>query len=186
MSENFYGEIKAFPYDFVPDEWLPCFGQQLLISQYQALFAVIKNLYDPPDNPNPSRFFYLPDLRGVVPVGADIIENKIKVNQKGGTETVIVNEDQLPAHSHNIKAYKRAGGKLPSDNIPSDKTYLTDGESVIQNLPVFMFSTAEPPQTSLSTAAISVAGHQQAHENRMPYLPMQWAICADGDFPAQG
>lgn len=186
MCDNYIGEIKAFPYvSYVPDGWLPCIGQQLAIMQYQALYAVIGHIYDPKSNPNPQQYFYLPDLRGVVPVGATGNASSVAVGQTGGAETVaITSQTQIPAHSHNVQAIKR-GTTTVLTNTPANNTYLTDGASVSQNIPIFLYSTQMPPQTIMSSVAIGVAGvaNPVAHENRMPFLPMQFGICWSGVFP---
>ena len=36
-QDPYLGEIRIFTYNFVPLDWLPCEGQTLNISQYNAL-----------------------------------------------------------------------------------------------------------------------------------------------------
>jgi len=56
----FLGMIKAFPYTFTPEWWLPCDGRLLPITQNQALFSLISNKFGGDGKNN----FALPDLRG--------------------------------------------------------------------------------------------------------------------------
>jgi len=62
MSDPFVGEIRAVGFNFAPVGWLPCNGQLLPISQYQALFALLGTYY----GGNGVSNFQLPDLRGRV------------------------------------------------------------------------------------------------------------------------
>jgi microcystin-dependent protein len=39
--EPLLGQITLFPYNFVPKGWMACTGQQLPISQWQALFSLV-------------------------------------------------------------------------------------------------------------------------------------------------
>ena len=41
MSQPYIGEIRLFPYNFAPRDWIDCDGRLLPISQYDALFALI-------------------------------------------------------------------------------------------------------------------------------------------------
>ncbi len=179
--DNFIGEIKAFPYMYVPEGWFACNGQQVAIAQYQGLFAVIGHSYET-SNPNPNQYFYLPDLRGVVPIGATGSASSVDVGETGGTETVTLHMSDMPAHNHNVQAVKRSSA-TGLTNVPSGTTYLTDGSSVAQNIPVFLYSNTPPPVTSLNPTVITPVGGNAAHENRMPFLPMQFGICWDGVFP---
>ena len=43
--DAYIGEIRAFPFSFIPESWLGCFGQTLQVGQYQALYALIGNTY---------------------------------------------------------------------------------------------------------------------------------------------
>ena len=43
--DAYTGEIRAFGFSYVPENWLLCDGTQYAIPQYQQLFAIIANLY---------------------------------------------------------------------------------------------------------------------------------------------
>jgi microcystin-dependent protein len=57
------GEIRLFPYNFVPERWAPCDGQELMITQEQALFALLGTMYGGDGQKN----FALPNLKGKAP-----------------------------------------------------------------------------------------------------------------------
>lgn len=67
------GTILLFPYNFVPENWLPCDGRALQVAQYQALYSLINNTYG-----GNQQVFNLPDLRGAKP--HDSIQYYIAVN----------------------------------------------------------------------------------------------------------
>lgn len=62
--ESFVGQIALFPYSFTPRRWVRCEGQQLLISQYPLLFAVLGTQF----GGDGITTFALPDMRGKEPV----------------------------------------------------------------------------------------------------------------------
>lgn len=65
MAEAYLGQIVLFAGNFAPRGWAICDGRLMVISQYQALFAILGTTYG-----GDGRFnFALPDLRGRVPVG---------------------------------------------------------------------------------------------------------------------
>ena len=191
MNDNFIGEIKAFPYfQYVPEGWLLCNGQYLSFyqSQYQALYSLIGNIYAPPNtNVNLQQYFFLPDLQGVVPMGTAphaVSPNPIiPLGKTGGTESVTLNLSQIPAHNHLIQAVNRSS-LTGLTNLPSNRAYLTDGASEKQNEPVVIFSnTILSFNNYLNEESLAPVGSGGAHENRMPFLPLQFAICFDGTYP---
>ena len=64
--DPFPGEIRLFPYNFVPSGWAACDGSVLPISPNMALFSLLGTLYGGDGQSN----FALPDLRGKVPFSA--------------------------------------------------------------------------------------------------------------------
>ncbi len=57
--DEFIGTILPFAFNWAPEGWMQCHGQQLAIAQYQALFALIGTTY----GGNGINTFALPDLR---------------------------------------------------------------------------------------------------------------------------
>ncbi len=106
MAEAYVGEIRLLAFNYAPEGWLLCQGQQLNTSQYQALFALIGNAY----GGNGDTTFNLPDLRGRVPMQCG--QGPLATYpwaQSGGTSTTVINTstsftltsiNQLPAHTH--------------------------------------------------------------------------------------
>jgi microcystin-dependent protein len=65
--DPFLGEIRLFPYNFVPKGWAACNGSLLPISQNTALFSLLGTMYGGDGRTN----FALPDLREQGPLPAD-------------------------------------------------------------------------------------------------------------------
>ncbi len=55
--------MKLLPYSFTPAGWLPCEGQELLIADYNSLFALLGTNY----GGNGTTTFRLPDMRNAIP-----------------------------------------------------------------------------------------------------------------------
>ncbi|PYG90336.1 tail collar domain [Ruminiclostridium sufflavum DSM 19573] len=58
------GGIALFPYSFVPMDWMACEGQQLNISQYNTLYALLGTTYGGDGRTT----FALPNLKGAEPL----------------------------------------------------------------------------------------------------------------------
>jgi microcystin-dependent protein len=174
MSEPFLGEIRLTPYSFTMMGWASCDGQLLPVDQNTALFSLIGNTYG---GTYPSTFA-VPNLRGRMPVGAGLStasNTNYSVGIGGGGEKAQLMTVHLPAHTHQAQASTAAG----SSNAPAGYSwagstlgaYSTGGT---QNL-VAMASSALAP----------TSGGDQAHENRMPYLALNFQIALEGVWPSR-
>lgn len=153
----------AFP--FAPKGWALCNGQLLPIAQNQALFALLGTTY----GGDGQLTFALPNLQGRVPVYPG---NQITLGQSAGEETHTLSSLELPTHTHPIRASSNtADSSTPSNNYFGSST----GASPYANTPV----------TTLSPAAITTLGGSQPHENRPPYLVVNFVIALQGIFPSR-
>ena len=64
MAEPFISEMRMFSYNWPPEGWAKCDGQELPISQNPALASLLGTHF----GGNGSTTFGLPDLRGRVPM----------------------------------------------------------------------------------------------------------------------
>lgn len=187
MSDAFIGEIRIFPYNFAPDQWLPCDGTIYAISRFQALFSVIGNTYGGDAGKGT---FGVPNLSArsteanpaICGVGQAFGTSANWVlGQAAGTQSVTLGMNQLPSHTHQMV---RTGGSwtaakklaAPSGGVQVGGLYVnltTTGETL----------TANSPNTTLSPLAIGSVGGSAAHENRQPFLVCPFAICWDGTYP---
>lgn len=161
MSEPFLGELKLVGFNFAPRGWAFCDGQLLPIAQNQALFSLMGTTYGGDGHTT----FALPDLRGRAAMHAG---PGYPLGLSTGEETVALTQQQLPAHSHELR-----GSSLPGDQpIPS----VLAGANNLYGPALDL--------TGLAPAALDEAGTSAAHENRQPYLVLAWCIALQGLFPS--
>ena len=64
-QDQMIGEVRPFPYNYVPEGWLPCDGTELRVGENSKLFVVIGDAF----GGDGRRTFEVPDLRGFTPLG---------------------------------------------------------------------------------------------------------------------
>ena len=164
MSDPYVGEIRMFAGNYAPAGWLFCEGQLLSIAENAVLFQLIGTTYGG-DGINT---FALPDLRGRLPIhqGPGIV-----LGQLGGSETVTLTTQQMPAHTHTVYATTNSNtASLPGGN------YLASGPDIYDQ---------NKPGTDTMGPAISSAGGNQPHNNFQPYLCVDFIISLYRVFPSQ-
>ncbi len=173
MSDVFLAEIRMVPFNFAPKGWALCNGQLLPISQNTALFSLLGTQFGGDGRSN----FALPNLQGSSPImGGNGAQNV--VGQSGGTETVTLTADQIPAHTHTPNAISSPG----SSTSPAGKLWAegSSGGSATYNA----YSTGTP-NSVMNAGAITTAGGDQPHNNLQPYLVVNFIIALQGIFPAR-
>jgi microcystin-dependent protein len=178
MSEPFVGEIKLVGFNFNPRGFANCDGQLLQVSSHSALFSLLGTMYGGDGRIT----FGLPDLRGRVPIhtgtGAGLTART--QGSRAGQETVTLNANQIPAHSHargtlSIPSTTAVGNQTPPDgHIPATAN---DGES--------NYSDAKPTGSIEVTGATSTAGGGQGHDNMPPFLTIRFVIALQGVYPSR-
>lgn len=193
MAEAFTGEIRAFGFNFAPRSWAMCNGQLLPITQNEALFSLLGTFYGGDGRTN----FQLPDLRSRAPLhaGQGPGLSGYTIGQFGGVETVTLNQSQMPSHSHTPNA---SGFTVTFPASTADSTTATPGPTV--RLGKAAGEPGEPVPNIYTTGAadtelgqfpatgnltIDNTGGSQAHENRMPFLAINYCICLFGLFPSR-
>jgi microcystin-dependent protein len=156
-------ELRLFAIEFAPKGWAQCNGQFMPINQNQPLFSLLGTTY----GGNGQTTFQLPDLRNKIPIhqGSGHI-----AGETGGSAAVTISLQTLPAHTHVLSGSPSAGNtQAPSGNV------LARNINNIYTDPVSL--------TPLSAQTVSSVGGSQPHENRQPYLKLNWCICLQGLFP---
>ncbi len=168
MSEAFIGEIRIVGFNFAPRSWADCDGQLLPISQNEALFALIGTTY----GGDGQTTFALPDLRGRVMAG---MSNNLFIGETLGVELVTLNQNQIPAHTHQMNADSDLGGVSgnPTQGVYATLANATKSDKLYGN----------PANAQASPAMIQPTGGNQPHENRMPYTAIRCVISLEGIFP---
>ena len=103
MSEPFIGQIIIFAGNFAIRGYAMCNGQILPIAQNTALFSILGTTY----GGNGQTTFALPDLRSRVPLhfGQGPGLSSYDLGQVGGTESVTITTNQMPAHFHSTSVF---------------------------------------------------------------------------------
>ena len=185
--EPFIGEIMVWPISFAPRGWAFCNGQLLAISQNQALFALIGNYYGGDGRTT----FALPDLRGRVPVGAGqgLGLSPYSLAQQGGVETVPLTEAQMPSHVHDVppgggSAQLRVSSGRADQDSPVGN-YLAKTHEDIYAGSADSTMSSDAISSSGTSAQTSQTGGGGAHENRQPWVAVNYVIALDGLFPSR-
>jgi microcystin-dependent protein len=167
MSTPFVGEIRMFAGNFAPLGWAFCNGQLMAISQSEVLFNLIGTTYGG-DGENT---FALPDLQGRFPAHQG---NGAVIGELLGSEFVTLTLGQMPVHSH-AAVCGAGGGNVVS---PAAAFWSTDpqGNTAAYN---------ETGGSGMANGTIAIAGSGQAHDNRQPYLGVNFIISLFGIFPSQ-
>lgn len=98
MSQPFVGEIKAVGFSYAPRGYAFAGGQLLPINQNSALFSLIGTNF----GGDGVTTFGLPNLKGRLAIGQGQSNgtSNYALGQAGGSESVTLNGQQLPTHTH--------------------------------------------------------------------------------------
>lgn len=185
MAEPFVGEIKIFPYTFAPRGWSWCYGQKMNLMQNQVLYAVIGVTY----GGDGRSYFNLPDMRGRSPLHEGVGPGlcSYPLGSRGGIGEVGLNYQQMPSHSHQLKATTNLDESKKS-NSPSPTKMMGIATKQIEgrkNYTQKFYGTDTQDLVPLNNNSISIVGEGSYHENRQPYITLNFFIAFDGVYPAR-
>lgn len=180
--EAFIGEVRAFPYNFVPTgdtKWLRCDGKTYPIQGFASLYSIIGNRFGGEDK----KTFTVPDLSMRVAVGTGGDEKRgelaLGLGKTTGSDKVVLTPDQMPAHTHQIKT-AFTGLVTDLSNEPGSDYRISRTWNQLD------FSEKAPPESRhLDPNTLEKTGGGQGHENRQPVLAVHYFICYDGEFPTR-
>ena len=170
MSEPFLGEIKIISWNFSPKGWAFCNGQLLPINQNQALFSILGTTYGGDGRTN----FALPDFRGRAPIHT----GTAVLGQRSGQEAHTVTQSEMPAHTHLLKASSQQANQATLVTQPGATPNILAAVQGNQYGPVAELTTLRPD-------TVTNVGGSQPHENRQPFLVLNFVIALQGIFPSQ-
>ena len=165
MSEPFLAEIKIVSFNFPPKGWAMCNGQLLPINQNQALFSILGTSFGGNGQTN----FALPDFRGRIPIHQG---DGWMIGQASGQEFHTLTQQEMPAHNHLLQAAKTAAA---TSSLNGNLLGLASGG--IYGNPSSL--------TSLLPSTITNVGGSQPHDNRQPFLVLNFIIALQGIFPSR-
>ena len=163
MGTPYLSEIRLFTFNFPPKGWALCNGQFLPINQNQALFSLLGTTY----GGNGQTTFALPDLRARVPIG---FAGNHPLGEAAGENTHTVTLAELPTHNHLVNVSADAGTTAaPTGNF----------------LAAAANAYGDPLVSSVAVPTVGSTGGSQPHENRQPFLVLNFCIALQGVFPSQ-
>jgi microcystin-dependent protein len=165
MADPFVAEIRISAFNFAPKGWALCNGQLMPISQNTALFSLLGTMY----GGDGKSTFALPNLQGRAPMqpGQGQGLSLHDLGETGGDATVTLHLSEIPAHHHGpLHVHDDPG----TSGTPSASKNLARAPSNIYG-----------PATNLVAMGDTVGGG--AHENRQPYLGLNFIIAMQGVFP---
>lgn len=179
-QQPFIGEIQIFAGNFAPQGWAICDGSLLLIADNDALFNLIGTTY----GGDGQTTFGLPDLRGRIPVhqGQGSGLSNYDIGQMAGTETVTLTTAQIPAHFHIETLTLPVSSTLGDKDTPVNN-YFTVNPSRASEFSANPSNATMGPALNISGNS-DPSGGNQPHENRMPYLAVNYIISLYGIFPS--
>lgn len=174
MSDPFVAEIRIFAGNFAPKGWAFCNGQLMPLSQNTALFSLLGTTY----GGDGKSTFALPDLQGRSPMhwgqGPGLTDRVL--GEEGGAESVTLLTSELPAHSH------VAHCNPDPEEVTGNPTNAFWSSQAPGSTPAYVTSG---PSTIMHPLALQQAGASMPHNNRQPFLTVNFIIALQGIYPSR-
>ncbi|MGY5799750.1 phage tail protein [Rhizobium hainanense] len=177
MTEPFVGEIQLFGFNFAPSGWASCNGALLIVHQNTQLFSLIGVQY----GGNGTQTFQLPNFanRAGCNQGQGIGLTPRTAGDTFGSNDITLTQAEMPAHTHSLTLYNQGDtSKRAASPSTGDALSLPDLSSP--------FLTNAQPNTQFASNVIGIGGESQPHENRQPFLAVNFCIALSGAYPTFG
>ena len=165
MSTPFIGEIRMIAFNYATKGFALANGQSLSINQNQALFSLLGTTY----GGNGQTTFQLPNLQGR---SAMHVGTGFTLGQTGGEATHTLTLSEMPSHTHTAYVSTTGGLHPAAGNLPGN-----GGQA--------LYDPTATGNAAMAAGVIGNAGSGMAHENRMPYLTVNFIIALVGIFPSR-
>jgi microcystin-dependent protein len=174
MTTPFIGEIQIFGFNFVANGWAACDGTTMSVSQNTTLFSLIGTAY----GGNGSSTFQLPNLvdRAACSQGQGPGLTPRTIGEPFGEISHTLVTGEMPTHTHAMTVYGQSNTAYRTAS-PQPGNWL-GGPVAAQS-----FVPGGTPNTTLSPNEVAQTGGNQPHENRHPYLVLNYCIALSGDYP---
>jgi microcystin-dependent protein len=167
--QPFVGQLLLVPYNFAPQGWAFCQGQLLAISENDTLFNLIGTTY----GGDGQSTFAVPNLQGrtAIHMGQGPGLQNYTLGSSQGVEQVTLTNNQT-GHTH-------VAGCSENQNSSA----IVNGAVLARGPAIYTADT--PPNATLAASTVNVQGGSQPHDNRQPFLTLNWVISLFGIFPSQ-
>lgn len=175
MTEPYFGEIQIFAFDFNPYGWAYCNGATLPLAQNVALYSLLGVAF----GGNGSSTFQLPNFsaRAGCEQGQGTGLTPRSLGSAFGEAGMTLQSSQIPAHKHDIHVYSQSD-QAKKSGVPAAGAGLSSMGS-----PTARPFNATTPDASFFPGALAPTGGAGAHENRQPYLALNFCIALTGTYP---
>ena len=163
MANPYIGQLLLAAWGITPRSYAPCNGQTMSINQNQALFSLLGTTFGGDGRST----FALPNLQGRSPMGAS---GQFPLGNSGGEASHLLTASEVPSHTHLLMAGGNAAQKTPAAALLAG-----NGAAIY---------TPAANLVAMNASSVSQAGGQP-HENRQPYLVMNWLISLNGIYPSR-
>jgi microcystin-dependent protein len=187
--EPFIAQIMMFGGNFAPRGWAFCEGQLLPISNNAALFSLIGTIYGGDGRTT----FALPDMRGRSPIGQGHGSGLTPrpFGQRGGVESVTLNQLQMPSHTHTASV-GQSGSSVTATSATANTTnpngaYLAQATTQGGEAIAVYNNSAPSNAVNLGGSSVTIGntGGNQPHENMPPFQVIPFVIALQGVFPSR-
>jgi microcystin-dependent protein len=211
MSDPYMGTVMPVAFQFAPQDWQTCAGQNLPVNQNSALYSLLGNTF----GGTPSQNFNLPDLQGRTIVGQGILNLNGAVSQyvagtKGGAVNATLSTANVPLAPH---VHPLSGGSATATVTINGTTGLAGSEFPVAGnvlakanyedpdgnlIPVKIYGPAAPAGSGVATpvgsGSVSLSGLTVGANTstsatpfsiREPYLTMYYVIATNGIYPTR-
>lgn len=208
MSDPYMGTVMPVAFQFAPQDWQTCSGQNLPVNQNSALYSLLGTTFGGSNGQN----FNLPDLQGRTIVGQGILNLNGTVSQyvagaKGGATSATLSTANVPlaAHVHPLSGSGTANvavqGSAVTATLPAPNgtavlatANITDGDGNVTDVNIYAPAGAPTTMKTIGTGSISLSGLTVGANNptgatpfsiREPYLTMYYIIATNGIYPTR-
>lgn len=175
--DQFMGQIQVFSFNFAPKDWAFCNGATLAIRQNTALFSLLGTYY----GGDGKTTYMLPNFAGRTGCnqGGSGGVTPRSIGETFGENSVTLLTTEMPAHSHPFTVYNQSD---PSKSTSAP----ANGSSLVLPQNILPFAASPSANAPFSPGMGRTQGGGQPHENRQPYLAMNFCIALNGIFPSFG
>jgi microcystin-dependent protein len=179
MAEPFLSEIRIMSFGFAPKGWALCNGTLLPINQNQALFSLLGTTYGGDGRVT----FGLPNLQTRIPIH---MGSGHTLGEQGGENSHTLNTSEMAQHNHLVNAINAASDTGNSGHTPASTKLLSQAQALVSGsgTAVNLYGSGNASKV-FAPQSITQTGGNQAHENRQPFLVLNFCIALQGIFPSQ-